>query len=197
VGRRKEFDENAVLEQAVKRFWSFGYEATSVRELAQHMGIAGASLYNTYGDKRSLYRRALDFYIENSFKERERRFEQLPPRAAMQAFLDELIDRSIHDVDRKGCMLVNAALEVAPFDPEFLAVVADVFSQIEAFLLRCAAAGQHDGTISTEHDAHDIARLFLGAVISIRVLARTRPEPELLRGMVRPLYAMLEPRAIA
>lgn len=197
MARRKEFDEHAVLELAVKRFWSSGYEATSVRELAQHMGIAGASLYNAYGDKRSLYRRALDFYIENSFKERERRFSQLAPRAAMQGFLNELIERSIHDVDRKGCMLVNAALEVAPFDPEFLEVVAGVFKQIEAFLLRSAIAGQADGSISQDHDAHDIARLFLGAVISIRVLARTRPEPELLRGMVKPLYAMLEPRAVA
>jgi TetR/AcrR family transcriptional regulator, transcriptional repressor for nem operon len=194
VGRRKEFDENAVLEHAVQCFWSQGYEATSVRDLARNMGIAGASLYNAYGDKRSLYALALDYYVEHSFKERERRFEQLAPRDAIQGFLGELVERSIQDPDHKGCMLVNAALEVAPFDAEFRAVVAGVFAQIEAFLLRCVKAGQLDGTISTAHAANDMARLLLGAVIGIRVLARTRPDAELLRGLVRPLFAMLEPQ---
>lgn len=194
MARRKEFDENAVLEHAVQCFWSHGYEATSVRDLARHMGIAGASLYNAYGDKRSLYALALDYYVEHSFKERERRFSQLPPRDAIRGFLNELVERSIEDPDHKGCMLVNAALEVAPYDADFRQVVAGVFAQIEAFLLRSVKAGQLDRSIPTEHVPADMARLLLGAVIGIRVLARTRPDAELLRGLVRPLFAMLEPR---
>jgi TetR/AcrR family transcriptional repressor of nem operon len=194
MARHKEFDENAVLEQAAERFWSQGYAATSVRDLAKHMGIACASLYNAYGDKRTLYRRALDYYNEHSFLERERRFGQMPPRDAIEGFLNELVDRSIHDPGRKGCMLVNSALEVAPFDPEFREVVSGLFTRIEAFLHRCVKAGQLDGTIATDHAPADMARLLLGAVIAIRVLARTRPEPELLHGLVKPLYAMLASR---
>jgi TetR/AcrR family transcriptional repressor of nem operon len=70
MARPREFDEQAVLEAAVQCFWMHGYEATSVRDLAERMEITGASLYNAFGDKRSLFRRALDHYLEHGFGER-------------------------------------------------------------------------------------------------------------------------------
>ena len=54
MARPREFDEATVLEAAMHCFWAQGYEATSVRDLAAQMGITGASLYNAFGDKRSL-----------------------------------------------------------------------------------------------------------------------------------------------
>src|SRR5476649_3064763 len=109
MARPREFDETAVLEAAVQCFWARGYEATSVRDLAESMGITSASLYNAFGDKRSLYRRALDHYIAQSFADRVGRFEgHLPPREAIGAFFSEIIERSLNDLDRKGCMLVNS-----------------------------------------------------------------------------------------
>ncbi|MGY2074206.1 TetR/AcrR family transcriptional regulator, partial [Pseudomonas reactans] len=71
--------------------------------------------YNAYGDKRALFGRALDHYIQNGFCERSARLEQqLPPREAVLAFFDEIIERSLSDPEHKGCFIVNAALEVAP-----------------------------------------------------------------------------------
>src|SRR6201997_692427 len=52
MARPREFDEAAVLDAAIEKFWLCGYEATSVRDLAEEMDIAGASLYNAFGDKR-------------------------------------------------------------------------------------------------------------------------------------------------
>ena len=84
MARPREFDEAAVLDAAIERFWQRGYEATSVRDLADEMNIAGASLYNAFGDKRSLYDRALNRYLDRSFRERIRRLEpSLPPREAI------------------------------------------------------------------------------------------------------------------
>src|SRR5258708_39179136 len=86
MARPREFDEQSVLEAAVQCFWTRGYEATSVRDLAGHMEMTGASLYNAFGDKRALFRRALEHYVEQGFGERVRRLEgQLPPRAAIEA----------------------------------------------------------------------------------------------------------------
>ena len=67
MARPREFDEAAVLDAAIERFWQSGYEATSVRDLADEMNIAGASLYNAFGDKRSLYERALNRYLDQTF----------------------------------------------------------------------------------------------------------------------------------
>ena len=83
MARPREFDEEAVLDAAVQCFWSRGFEATSVRDLAGSMGITGASLYNAFGDKRSLYRKALDHYVENSITDRIRRCADKAPRAAI------------------------------------------------------------------------------------------------------------------
>jgi TetR/AcrR family transcriptional repressor of nem operon len=196
MARPREFDENAVLDAAAQRFWIYGYEATSVRELALGMGITGASLYNAFGDKRSLFQRALARYVETSFGDRVSRFERnLPPLDAIKAFFGEIVERSIRDRDRKGCLLVNSALEVAPHDAEFQAMIAKVLVEVEAFFRRCVHAGQQTGEISAAQPADDLARLLLGVHLGIRVLARTRPERALLEGVVRPALALLEPNS--
>ncbi len=195
MARPREFDETAVLEAAVQCFWARGYEATSVRDLALKMGITGASLYNAFGDKGSLYRRALEHYVEQSVGDRLRRIEgRLPPREAIAAFLHELIERSLADGQRRGCMLVNAALELPSHDPELEGVVAGVLERIEAFFRRSVEAGQRDGTITRSQSAEDLGRLLLGVLLGIRVLARTRPERALLEGLVRPALALLDER---
>src|ERR1700761_2070719 len=68
MARPREFDEAAVLDAAIDRFWQRGYEATSVRDLANEMNIAGASLYNAFGDKGSQNERCLNRLHERTFR---------------------------------------------------------------------------------------------------------------------------------
>jgi TetR/AcrR family transcriptional regulator, transcriptional repressor for nem operon len=192
MARPREFDEDAVLEAAARCFWAQGYEATSVKDLIEKTGITAASLYNAFGDKRALYRKALDHYVEGSITGRIRRCREQAPRAAIGAFFAEILKRSLGDRDHKGCMLVNAALGVAPQDPEFGRIVAGFLLRIEAFFLDCIAAGQADGTITRALPAEDLARHLLGVLLGIRVLARVRPERRLLEGVVAPALALLD-----
>jgi TetR/AcrR family transcriptional repressor of nem operon len=195
MARPREFDEAAVLQSAVECFWSRGFEATSVRDLADSMGITGASLYNAFGDKRSLYRRSLDYYVSQSFGDRVRRLEgKVPPLDALEAFFWEVIERSLADKQRKGCMLVNSALELAPHDPEFRRVIAGVLVEVEAFFRRSVEAGQASRTITTSQSADDLARMLLSVLLGVRVLARARPKRELLEGAVRPVFDLLHAR---
>jgi TetR/AcrR family transcriptional repressor of nem operon len=191
MARPREFDEGAVLDAAVLCFWKQGYEATSVRDLVGHTGITAASLYNAFGDKRSLYEKALDHYVEESIAERIRRCESLPPLLAIEAFFEEIVKRSLNDRDRKGCMLVNAALDVASHDPAFRKVVAEVLVGIEAFFHACIRTGQADGAITRSLPADTLAQNLLGVLMGIRVLARVRPERALLEGVAAPALARL------
>lgn len=177
-------------------FWANGYRATSVRDLAEQMGLTGASLYNAFGDKRSLYRRALDHYLQQSVHERVRRLESTrAPLPAITAFFDEVIQRSVTDKQRRGCMLVNSALEVAPHDPEFRKVVSHELTCIEAFFRRCVAAGQKDGTVISRQSADDLAKMLLSVLLGIRVLARTRPQRSILEAAAGAALASLDPEA--
>ncbi|ARP83198.1 TetR family transcriptional regulator [Bordetella genomosp. 8] len=193
MGRPRQFDEAQTLDLALRYFWQHGYEATSVRDLADAMALTGASVYNAYGDKLALYRRALERYIDTSIADRINRLQSRKPLQAIEGFYAEMIDRSLDDPDTKGCMLVNAALEMAPRDPDLRALIADVLRRIETFFRRSVQAGQRDGTITRSQSAADLARMLLGVQLGMRVLARARPEPALLRGMVRAALASLQP----
>jgi TetR/AcrR family transcriptional regulator, transcriptional repressor for nem operon len=191
MARPREFDEGTVLNAAVLCFWKHGYEATSVRHLVVQTGITAASLYNAFGDKRALYQKALDHYVEVSIADRIRRCGALPPLPAIEAFFEDIVKRSLNDRDWKGCMLVNAALDVAPHDPAFRKAVAEVLIGIEAFFLACVGAGQADGTITRSLPAKTLSQNLLGVLMGIRVLARVRPEPTLLKNVVAPALALL------
>ena len=193
MARPREFDEAVALDAAMDCFWREGYEATSVRDLAARMGITGTSLYNALGDKRSLFRQALQRYAERSTRERIARLEStLPPKQAIRAFLGEIVERSLDDRDRRGCLLVNSALEIAPHDPEVAAEVAARLGEIEVFFRRAVTAAQADGSVPPDRDAGDLARLLLGVTLGVRVLARSNPQRELLEGTVRPALALLD-----
>jgi TetR/AcrR family transcriptional repressor of nem operon len=193
MARPREFDEGVVLDAAIQCFWSRGFEATSVKDLIDETGIAAASLYNAYGDKRGFFRTALDRYIESNIAGRMQRCAALPPREAIEGFFAEIVDRSLNDRQHKGCMLVNSALEMAPHDPEIHKLVAGALIRLEKFFRRCIRAGQAEGTITHAVSAQQLARHLLGVLIGVRVLARVRPERALLEGVIAPALAQLDP----
>jgi TetR/AcrR family transcriptional repressor of nem operon len=191
--RPREFDEFTALEAAIACFWKRGYEATSVRDLADTMGISAPSLYNAYGNKRALFAQALDRYLDHSMRARIKRLEDtLPPKQAVHRFIEEIIERSVNDRERRGCFLINSALEVAPHDKELGAVIADRLGEIELFFRRSIRAAQAEGTVPPDRVAKDLARLLLGVLLGIRVLARSKPERALLEGIARPALALLD-----
>jgi TetR/AcrR family transcriptional regulator, transcriptional repressor for nem operon len=191
MARPREFDETAVLEAAMNCFWAKGFGQTSMRDLIERTGITGASLYNAFGDKRSLYRQAFAYYRAQTVRDRVARFEKLPPALAIRAFFEEIIERSVDDEQRRGCMMVNAALEVAPYDPEFKKLVVEEMMFLETFFRRCVAAGQKDGSVVGTLPAADVAKLLLSVFLGVRVLARTRPQREVLEGAAHGALALL------
>lgn len=193
MGRLKEFDETKAIDGAVDCFWARGYEATSVRDLAGHMGIGGASLYNAYGGKRALFVTALARYANRSMRERIARLEcGGRPKEAIRAFLEEIIERSLADRDRKGCLLVNSALDVAPHDSEIGRVVAGYLEEIRAFFQRNIEVGRRAGQMPRNLDAAGVSAHLLGVLMGIRVLARAKPDRALLESVARPALDLLD-----
>lgn len=193
MARPRSFDEDRALDAAIDCFWSRGLEATSVRDLAERMGIQGPSLYNAFGDKRTVFARALERYAARTMRERIARLEgRHDPKTAIRTFVQDAIERSVADRRRCGCLLVNSALEVAPHDAELRARIAGYLEEIAAFFRRNIAAAQAEGTVPLTANGEDAARLLFGVVLSIRVLARTNPDRALLEGMARPALALLD-----
>ncbi|MDE2061725.1 MAG: TetR/AcrR family transcriptional regulator, partial [Bradyrhizobium sp.] len=100
-------------------------------------------------------------------------------------------NRSLTDRERKGCMLVNTALELAPHDAEFREIASGMLKRIEAFFLECVHKGHADGTIAHSASPNGLAAHLLSVLMGVRVLARVRPETALLEGIVSQALALL------
>ncbi len=184
------------MDAATNQFWRRGYAATSIRDLGDAMGLGVASLYNAFGGKHALFTRCLDRYLDGHMRARILHLEAtLPPRAAIEAFLREVVEGSARD--RRGCLLMNTALEVAPHDRGIGRIVTQRLAELEGFFRRALQAGQADGSIHAGLDAEEAAPLFLTTVIGLRVLARARPDRSLMEAASRQALARLDPPTAA
>ncbi|MDR5796860.1 TetR/AcrR family transcriptional regulator [Caballeronia sp. LZ008] len=192
MARPRNFDEDSVLHAVAEAFWTHGYDGTSTRDLVQYTGLTQPSLYNAFGDKRALFLRALDHYLEHTLRERINRLQStMTPDRAISAFFREVVERSVSDEHRRGCMLVNAALGASPEDEAFRELIAEEMSLMRAFFERCLKAGFKSGEIERVMPADAAAANLLAVLLGVRVLARVDPKPALLIGAVAPTLAML------
>jgi TetR/AcrR family transcriptional repressor of nem operon len=191
MARPREFDEQAVLDAASDIFWTKGYEATSTRDLTARTGLTPSSMYAAFGDKRGLFRRALDHYLGRLREKMAHLEATASPGQAITGFFEDTIERSLEDALQRGCMLVNSALEASPQDAEFRDTLAHELRLIENFFRSRVAAGQKCGDIPRAHSAEGVARQLLTVLLGVRVLARVRPERLLLTGAVAQTLALL------
>jgi TetR/AcrR family transcriptional repressor of nem operon len=191
MARPRKFDETVVLDAARDVFWEKGYVATSTRDLAASMGLTPSSMYAAFGDKRGLFRSALDHYLGRLRDKMERLQTDTPPAEAITGFFEDTVERTLGDPLRRGCMLVNSALEAGPEDEALRRVIAHEMELIERFFLDRFAAAQADGAVSSAHSAEASARHLLTVLMGVRVLARVRPERALLAGSVNQALELL------
>lgn len=190
--RPREFDRTEVLDRALELFWHRGYEATSMQDLVDAMGIHRGSLYGTFGDKRALFLAALRRYDEvwiSSFV--APLSEAGPVRPAIRRILEEA-GCAATDGARRGCLAINSAVELAPHDPELARRVGSMFSRVEEVLRRALERGRQAGELSAEIDPGALARFLLSVLHGLRVLARAGAEPEALRDTVEVAMRTLE-----
>lgn len=188
MGRPRTFDPSAAVAAATDEFWRRGYEATSVRDLADAMSMTGASLYNAFGDKRSLFQMCLGKYVDNYARKRVAELDAAEdPVNGIKVFFDQLITASLSDP--RGCLLVNSAIEVAPCDAELAASIQSCLREIEDGFYRALLRADQSGK---RRDGRADARLLLSAVISLRVLARAGGDEGRIRGIARSAVAIAE-----
>lgn len=177
MGRSREFDENVVLHKAMELFWEQGYEKTSLSDLVEHMGIHRRSLYDTFGDKHTLFLKTIDCYnelIKNKIQAVISHAETA--KQAMQFIFDFMIEG--YEDMQWGCLIVNSATEMALRDKEVEEKTKEAFMQTEHFLTDLIRKGQETGEFSCDYDAEVLAEILQNTLLGIRVLLRTSASKE-------------------
>ena len=190
--RPKEFDPEAILDQAVDVFWARGYEGTSIQDLVDALGINRSSLYATFGDKHDLYLAALQRYGQNALG---RVTKTLSGPGPVHQAISDLFDAAVTPVeqneDRRGCLICNAAVEQAPRDPAIEAEVKADFKFIEDGFAKALDRAKAAGEIDARSDATAIAKYLTTNYMGLRVMAKAGHDPASLRDVANVTLSIL------
>lgn len=191
MARSKEFDIDYVLGKAMTIFWAQGYEKTSMQDLVAGMGIHKRSMYDTFGDKHTLYIKALERFAEITATRMEGRIEGISSaKESIRLLFEMMVYKG--DEEPKGCLIVNTAVELSNHDPDAKDKVNEAFQNIERLFERLVIHGQASGEISGTHNSKVLAAYLHNALVGLRVLVKTTPDPGKLRGIVDTTLAVLD-----
>ncbi|MFI6307871.1 TetR/AcrR family transcriptional regulator [Amycolatopsis thailandensis] len=177
MSRVKEFDVDVACEAALELFWRKGYEATSVSDLVAELGIGKASLYATFGTKRELYLTVLNRYIARGDKRFIEDFAGPGPAlAGVRRLIDRYLAEILDESGRKGCFVVNAAMEMMSKDPDVARLVERNWDALEMALRMALSRAKAQGELDDAVDPEALARFLLTVLQGMRVLSKG-PDP--------------------
>lgn len=113
-GRPREFCMDKALAQALRVFWEKGYDGTSMNDLTEAMGITRPSLYAAFGNKESLFRKALDLYETEKLAYIGRAIDEPTARGVAEVMLRGSIDNVTSSNEPHGCMGVITSVACGP-----------------------------------------------------------------------------------
>jgi len=182
--RTKEFRPEEALDAAMQLFWCKGYGATSMRDLLDAMCIGRGSFYDTFGDKHALFLAALDRF-ENS----RASWMDVALEGAGIDGIEEVFRRSIENLlrfePRRGCLLANTAVELAPHDPEVAARISRSVWRTEEAFTGALVHAREAGEIPAQGDPKVLARFLVSNLHGLRVLARAGTDRRTLEDAAR------------
>lgn len=194
MARTKEFDPDAALRSALELFWRRGYEATTMADLVEHLGIGRASMYATFGNKRELYLKALDRYNEyrdpNLLRELSQPGPALPAvRTVVRRFA---VEASSGDGRLNGCFVTNTAAELGARDPEAARRVEASWNHIETLLYSALTRAQAQGELPAGRDPRTLARMLLVLMQGLRVVGKVSADPDRVRDAAEQALTLLD-----
>ena len=192
VGRPKQFLEEEALEKAMEVFWAQGYEAASVQDLLEAMGINRGSMYDTFGDKHSLFLQVVEHY-RAQVRQRMARILDAPgsPVGNIKKLLNGAVEMGC--VPRcRGCLLTNSTVELAPHDDEVAAAVRASLGETERAFHRTLRKAVEAGEINAGADTRALARFLNGTLQGLVVMGKASLGRPVMEDAVRVALSALD-----
>lgn len=166
-------------------FWKKGYEATSLADLLDAMGIGRQSLYNTFGDKHRLFLEAAKHYIDGNGQHLIDAI-QAPgsPIGSIKNALTQLVE-AMSSGECHGCLVTNSIVELAPHDDEVHKLVRSTINRVEKAMKTTLDRAVTVGEISPEADTRAMARFLNSTVHGLVVMHKASTSKAALKDIVK------------
>jgi TetR/AcrR family transcriptional regulator, transcriptional repressor for nem operon len=193
MARPRSFDEGDVIAAARDEFWDRGYAATSVDDLTAATGLGKGSLYGAFGDKHSLYLRALDDYITSS-TDRVRASLRDPEFSAFDRIARHIrgqVKAIAADKSRRGCLMAKSAAELGATDDAVEAKVARAYAVWRDELAACIDEAQRDGDVDAKRNPQALAGTLLAFMRGQEALHKGGAKPAQLRAAAEEMVSLI------
>lgn len=192
--RPKEFDPEKAIEKAMHVFWHKGYEAASIEDLLDAMDINRGSLYSTFGGKRDLFLKAMDHYCgEGGVGGRFSILHQPGPAMALiYRFVDAIVDFALSDPLRRGCLITNTVMELAPHEKNIGKKLSKRFHMLEDAFFKLLVRAQQEGDLAKDKDPRALARVLLTMMQGMIVMIKAGTPADVVRQTAQTALLVLE-----
>ncbi len=194
-GPAKQFDRDAVLERAMTVFWEHGYEATGMAQLLEAMSIGRQSLYDTFGDKRSLFLETLAHYFRTRIAPGLLMLKAEGSPLGNLRGMFQAMGRQMAQQDFSGCLIGNCTAEVARDDPEIAAKMSEYFNHVEDAFTEVLTRAQQAGEISADADPRALARIFMYTAQGITLISKATKSSDLAASVIDTAFELMQPTA--
>jgi len=185
MARPKEFDPERALAKAMNLFWRLGYENTSLEAIMKETGIARQSLYDTFGDKRALYLKAMAHYRDQSIAQMQKMLNETASVKDGFARLLYGLAGETRKQHERGCLLLSANLQRDPKDAVIRDLLRDNQARVEAIFLQALARAQKRAELPPNDDPAALAHFFVVTIQGMRAMARLKSDKRALEQVAR------------
>jgi TetR/AcrR family transcriptional repressor of nem operon len=193
MARTREFDERQALVSAMLVFWEKGFEATSIQDLEEAMGLKRTSIYNAFGNKRQIFNRILQCYKESVMSALFVAMDSAPDiREGLKRLLNGALD--IHfDTDHPGgCLVVLSVLESGQHDEASSDELAQTIQDLKAGLQQRLKKARQSGELSSDLDVAATATTIASTMTGMMVLGKAHFSRTSLNRTIKQVLSLLD-----
>lgn len=191
-GPDKQFDPDEVLREAMCLFWAKGFAATGLAELQEVMGIGRKSLYDTFGNKRQLYLKALQLYSNTVASGIVTELDRNGSPLENVRGLFRKLQQEHSQPQSTGCLLGVSMAQFRTTDPEMAEVLRFHLKYVERAYYKAFERAQEAGELDGTTNIRDLARLYMAIHQGLALIGRVYDAPAVPRSIVNAALANLE-----
>jgi len=193
MARTRQFDERQALVSAMLVFWEKGYEATSIQDLEQAMGLNRTSIYNAFGNKRAIFNSVMTCYKESVMSSLLAELDSTPNvREGVRRLLNGALNIHFDEDNPGGCLVVLSVLESEQHDAESRAAMQQTFQDLKSALQDRLSRAKKAGELSKDLNVGSTATTISTTMAGMMVMGKANFSKAALKKTINQVVSLLD-----